>query len=83
MSNIINLNQPQKNDRYCMNLQPTLQTEQLTLRPFALADAADVQHLAGDRMIAARTLSIPHPYESEMAEAWIETLPAAFEQGNA
>ncbi|WP_315790446.1 hypothetical protein [Fischerella sp. JS2] len=39
----------------------------LTLRPFCLADAGDVQHLAGVREIAAMTLTIPHPYEDGMA----------------
>lgn len=47
--------------------QPTLQTQRLTLRPFCVADAGDVQHLAGAREIAAMTLIIPHPYEDGMA----------------
>jgi RimJ/RimL family protein N-acetyltransferase/GNAT superfamily N-acetyltransferase len=53
--------------------QPMLETPRLTLRPFALADAADVQRLAGDRAIADTTLNIPHPYDDGMAEAWIST----------
>jgi [ribosomal protein S5]-alanine N-acetyltransferase len=48
-----------------------------------LKDAADVQRLAGDREIAATTLSIPHPYEDGMAQAWIATHPGAFEQKKA
>ncbi len=40
---------------------PTLQTTRLILRPFTLADAPAVQHLAGNRAVAASTLSIPHP----------------------
>ena len=52
---------------------PTLQTKRLLLRPFVLADAPAVQRLAGDKKVASTTLTIPHPYEDGMAEAWIET----------
>ncbi len=53
--------------------QCTLETERLRLRPFTLADAPAVQALAGAREVASTTLTIPHPYEDGMAEAWIET----------
>jgi RimJ/RimL family protein N-acetyltransferase len=43
------------------------------LRPFAASDAPAVQLLAGEREIAANTLSIPHPYLPGMAESWIAT----------
>lgn len=49
----------------------TLRTERLTLRPFRPEDAPDVSRLAGDREIAANTLTVPHPYEVEMATEWI------------
>jgi len=64
-------------------MQPcaTLQTERLLLRPFALADAPDVQRLAGERAIADTTLNIPHPYENGMAEEWIGTHQAKFDAG--
>jgi RimJ/RimL family protein N-acetyltransferase len=52
---------------------PTLTTARLVLRPFAPADAAEVQRLAGAREIAATTLTVPHPYPDSAAEAWIGT----------
>jgi ribosomal-protein-alanine N-acetyltransferase len=63
--------------------RPSLHTERLLLRPFSLADAQAVQSLAGEREIAAMTLTIPHPYEDGMAEAWISTHQEAFEKGEA
>ena len=54
--------------------QPRLQSKRLTLRPYTLADAAEVQVLAGDNRIAKQTMSIRHPYEDGMAEKWISSL---------
>jgi ribosomal-protein-alanine N-acetyltransferase len=62
--------------------QPTLETERLVLRPFRLADARDVQRLAGDRAIAETTATIPHPYPDGAAEAWIATHPDRFAGGD-
>lgn len=64
-----------------MGQPPILLSNRLILRPFELADAKDVQRLAGDRAIADTTLLIPHPYEDGMAEQWISTHSAKFEAG--
>jgi len=61
--------------------QPILETERLILRPFQLNDAETAQTLAGDKQIAATTLTIPHPYEDGMAETWINTHQETYNQG--
>lgn len=63
--------------------QPVLSTKRLGLRSFSVADAAAVQHLAGDRKVAVSTLSIPHPYPDGLAENWIRTHPRDFERKKA
>jgi RimJ/RimL family protein N-acetyltransferase len=64
-----------------MKERPTLETTRLLLRPFTLADARDVQRLAGEREVASTTLNIPHPYEDGMAEEWIGTHQEKYERG--
>lgn len=64
-----------------MKIAPTLYTERLILRSFTLADAPDVQRLAGERDVASTTCAIPHPYEDGMAEEWISTHQSGFEKG--
>ena len=61
--------------------QPVLVTPRLRLRPFSLADAPDVQRLAGTWAVAATTLTIPHPYPDGAAAAWIGTHEAACASG--
>ena len=48
-----------------------LKTERLLLRPPTMADAPQIQRLAGAREVALNTLHIPHPYPDGAAEAWI------------
>lgn len=60
---------------------PTLESSRLRLRPFSLADASDVQRLAGAREVAATTITVPHPYEDGLAEQWIATHGPAFVEG--
>jgi [ribosomal protein S5]-alanine N-acetyltransferase len=62
--------------------RPTLHTPRLTLRPFTPSDAADVRRLAGDADVARNTLTMPHPYEEGMAEAWISTHAEDFARGD-
>ena len=62
---------------------PTLRTQRLVLRPFSPSDAPAVQRLAGDREVASTTLTIPHPYEDGMAEAWIEGRASAWAEKKA
>lgn len=51
------------------------------LRPFEMADAPEVQRLAGDRAIADTTQRIPHPYLEGMAEVWISQHAETFAEG--
>lgn len=60
---------------------PVLQTERLTLRPFAPADADRLQSLLSDGRIAEGTLRIPHPYPAGAAIEWISTLPGLWQAG--
>ena len=58
---------------------PELTTERLRLRAFAITDADDLVRLAGERVIAATTLNIPHPYTREYAEDFIAKRAAELE----
>ncbi len=60
---------------------PTLSTDRLSLRPFRMSDAPDVQRLAGDYDVAKGTLVIPHPYPDGEAERWIASLQRDEEAG--
>ena len=45
-----------------------------------MADAPEVQRLAGSPEVASTTLNVPHPYEDGMAEAWISRHALEFEE---
>lgn len=64
-----------------MKEYPRIQTERLLLRDFTQTDAPEVQRLAGERVIAATTAAIPHPYEDGMAEEWIGSHEERFREG--
>jgi ribosomal-protein-alanine N-acetyltransferase len=56
-----------------VNAPDPIATQRLLLRPFSLRDTARIARLLGDREIADTTLSIPYPYEEDMAREWIAT----------
>ncbi len=60
---------------------PTLKTDRLLLRGLTAEDVPEIQLLASDREIADTTLSIPHPFEVEMAEQYVEGKISLFESG--
>src|ERR1041384_8050913 len=65
-----------------MKERPTIETIPLVLRSFALADAPQVQQLAGEQEVAATLVPLPHPYEDGMAEHWIGTHQERYEKAN-
>lgn len=60
---------------------PTIKTDRLTLRPFKLSDAKEVQRQAGNPKVAATTATIPYPYPDGAAEDWISKHQEWFEKG--
>jgi RimJ/RimL family protein N-acetyltransferase len=60
---------------------PTLRTERLVLREFALGDAPELYRIARAREVARTMLRHPHPYEEGEAERWISGLRPMFEAG--
>ena len=60
---------------------PYLKTDRLLLRGLKPEDALRVRLLAGDREIADTTLTIPHPFEVEMAEQYVEGKSSLYESG--
>lgn len=81
MAGTIDSHRQIKNENRSDEVQPTLTTERLILRPLTLADAPDIQRLAGVREVAQMTLRIPHPYKTGMAQEWIQSQAAACKEG--
>jgi [ribosomal protein S5]-alanine N-acetyltransferase len=54
-----------------MKEQPTIITERLILRAYAITDAKDLRRLIGDYAVVDTLLTVPHPYLDGMAEDWI------------
>jgi RimJ/RimL family protein N-acetyltransferase len=63
-----------------MRDHPVLETDRLLLRPFTLADAPNVQRLAGHADVA-RTTFLPYPYQANHAAAWIQHQEEDFRAG--
>jgi [ribosomal protein S5]-alanine N-acetyltransferase len=61
---------------------PPLQTELLTLRPYAVADIPTLVPLIGAREVAATTLRIPHPYSEADARDFIAATKEDLSTGN-
>jgi RimJ/RimL family protein N-acetyltransferase len=55
---------------------PTLQTERLIVRPFAIADAPRIEALLASPEIAPTTLTMPRRFPAGMAERWIRSQQA-------
>jgi [ribosomal protein S5]-alanine N-acetyltransferase len=62
-------------------MRDTIETNRLSLRPFAASDAAQVAELAGDWDVARMCARLPHPYREQDAQQWFATLPKARAEG--
>lgn len=60
---------------------PVIETERLVLRPLVPDDAMELARLAGERAVAAMTLSVPHPYSVAHAERFIGASSVEFDRG--
>lgn len=60
-----------------MPATPTIKLTRSTLRPWRIDDAADLATNANNSKIASKmTDAFPHPYTTEKAKNWIETIAA-------
>jgi len=63
--------------------EPPLSDGEVVLRPYTLADVADVTAACQDREISRWTATIPWPYREEHAREWIEGHALRWESGEA
>ncbi len=64
-----------------MNPQPILTTPRLLIRPYRLADKAELIELIGDPLVSKPLLVVPYPYTEKDADVWLSSRDAAFETG--
>ena len=57
-----------------------LETERLELRTFGREDSVEIQELANNNEVAS-ILGLPHPYQLEFAEEWIDSHLELIEKG--
>lgn len=62
---------PPSDRRPCLTL--SIQTQRLLLRPFRREDAGEAARMCGNERVSKSTLSLPHPYPTELAVSWIDT----------
>ena len=60
---------------------PTLQASRLILRPHQWADAVELQRLGNNKAIADNLLSLPHPFDLEMAQTRLRSQHQRYELG--
>jgi len=60
-----------------------LKTERLLLRPPFMEDAVQIAERIGDKDIAWNLGRVPHPYQVSDAEAWLQHVPAKWQDDTA
>lgn len=60
-----------------------LQTERLTLRPYAAEDAAELHRLLNDFEVARNLAAVPFPYPRQLADDWIASTRRSLAVGRA
>lgn len=60
---------------------PVLRSARLRLRPFALADSAEVNRLVGDQAVASTLVAVKYPYSEDLARRWIAKHQPSYDAG--
>jgi len=61
--------------------QPSLETEDLILRPFDRSDVDELIYVNGEIRVSGMTRTIPHPYTAADAQRFIEVCATAWDAG--